>query len=96
MVKRSWFQFLQRQEIFLFSKIFRLVLKATQPLIQWFMGLLPLGVELPGQEADHSPPYSDKIKIQSSYTSTSPTPPMFLQESSHEDVIVLCGKKYWT
>jgi len=28
----------------------------AQPPIQWVPGALPLGVERPGREADHSPP----------------------------------------
>jgi hypothetical protein len=77
--------------MFFFSKIFRLVLRYTQPLMQWLIVLLPLGVEWPGREADHSPPHSDKIKIECTYTSTSHTPPLFVQETSNEDATVLCG-----
>jgi hypothetical protein len=42
----------QGQEIFLFSKISRLALGPTQPLIQWAWGALSRGVKQVGHEAD--------------------------------------------
>jgi len=51
---RSWTEFLHRQEIFLFSKTFRLVLRSKQAptLSSWVYS---------SQQAEHSPPYSDNI-----------------------------------
>jgi hypothetical protein len=53
---RSRSEFLHRQEIFLFSKTFRLVLRSKQPptLSSWVYS---------SQQADHSPPYSDNIRL---------------------------------
>jgi hypothetical protein len=39
-----------------------LALGPTQPLSQWVLGSLSQGVELPGCEADHSPPSSAEVK----------------------------------
>jgi hypothetical protein len=38
--------------------------------IQWVSGSVSLGVKWHGHEADHSPPYSAKVKNAWSYTST--------------------------
>jgi hypothetical protein len=43
-----------------------------QPPIQWVPGALSLGVKRPGSEADHTLPYSAKVKNAWSYTSTPP------------------------
>jgi hypothetical protein len=40
--------------IFLFTTVFRMALRPTQPPIQWVPGVLSLGVKRPGHEADHS------------------------------------------
>lgn len=42
-----------RQEIFLYSKVSRQDLGATQPPIQWVLEVHSLGVKQPGCEADH-------------------------------------------
>jgi hypothetical protein len=48
--------------IFLFTTVSRTALGPTQPLIQWVLGALSLGVKQLGCEADHSPPYSAEVK----------------------------------
>jgi hypothetical protein len=58
--------------IFLFTTVFRLVLRPTQPPIQWVPGALTLGVKRPGCEADNSPPSSAEFKNAWSYTSSPP------------------------
>jgi hypothetical protein len=40
----------------------RLVLRTTQPPIQWILGDLSPRVKRPGREADHSPPTSAQVK----------------------------------
>jgi hypothetical protein len=45
---------------------------ATHPPIQWEQGVFSLGVELPGREADDSPPSSAKVKNVWSYISIPP------------------------
>jgi len=55
---------------FLFATMFRLALGTIQPLRQWVQGPLTPGVKLSGREADHSPPFSTKVKNTWSYTST--------------------------
>jgi len=42
----------------------------TQFPIQKVLGVFPTGTELPGSEADHSPPSSAEVKKGWSYTST--------------------------
>jgi hypothetical protein len=37
---------------------------------QWLPGALSLGINVPGREADHSPPSSAEVKNEWSYTST--------------------------
>jgi hypothetical protein len=54
-----------------FITVFRTILGPTQPPIQREPGVLSLGVKRLGREADHSPPYSAKMKNECSYTSTS-------------------------
>jgi hypothetical protein len=39
--------------IFLFTTASRTALVSTQPLIQWLLGALSLGVKQPEREADH-------------------------------------------
>jgi hypothetical protein len=46
----------------LYSTAFRLVLKSTQPPIQWILRALSPGVKRPGSETDHLPPSSVEIK----------------------------------
>jgi hypothetical protein len=58
--------------IFLFTTASRMVLRPTQPPIQWVLGALSLGVKRPGREADHLPPSSAEVKNAWSYTSTPP------------------------
>jgi hypothetical protein len=65
-----WFESRQWLAIFIFTTVSRLALGPTQLPIQWVSGALSLGVKRPGREADHSPPYSTKIKNAWSYTST--------------------------
>jgi hypothetical protein len=48
--------------IFLFDTVSRPALGPIQPAIQWVPGVLSLGVKRAGREADHSPPYSAKVK----------------------------------
>jgi hypothetical protein len=48
--------------IFLFTTGSRTALGPTQPLIQWVLGVLSLGVKQPGREADHSLPSSAEVK----------------------------------
>jgi hypothetical protein len=55
--------------IFLFTTAFGTALVPTQPLIQWVLGALSLGVKRPGREADYSPPSSAEVKNAWSYTS---------------------------
>jgi hypothetical protein len=47
----------------------RPALGPTQPRTQSVRGLLSLGIKRTGSEADHSHPYSAKVKNQWSYTS---------------------------
>jgi hypothetical protein len=49
-------------EILLFPRVFRPVLRPTQPLIQWVRGDLSPEVKLPGREAEHLPAYSAEVK----------------------------------
>jgi hypothetical protein len=58
--------------IFLFTTASRTALGPTQPLIQWVLGALFLGVERLGREADHSPPSGAEVKNAWSFTFTSP------------------------
>jgi hypothetical protein len=64
------FESRQGLRISLFTTVSRPALGPTQPLIQWVPGFVPLGVEWPGREADHSPPSSPEVKNAWSYTST--------------------------
>jgi hypothetical protein len=47
-------------------------LGSTQPLIQWVLGTLSLGVKRPGRKVDHSAPASAEVKKMWIYTSTPP------------------------
>jgi hypothetical protein len=64
----SW----QGLRIFLFTTMSRPNLGPTQPLIQWVLETLSLGVKQLGCEADHSLPSSAKVKNIWSYTFTPP------------------------
>jgi hypothetical protein len=48
--------------VFLFTTASRMALGRTQPPIQWVPGVLSLGVNQPGHEADHSHPSSAEVK----------------------------------
>jgi len=69
-------QLLKKFRAFLFSPSFttssRPTLGSIQRPIQWVPGALSLQVNLPGREADHSPPFSAEVKNEWSYTSTLP------------------------
>jgi hypothetical protein len=52
----------QEMGIFLFTTPTRPALGPIQPCIQWITWTLSLGVNLPGREADHSPPSSAEVK----------------------------------
>jgi hypothetical protein len=47
---------------FFFTTASGTALGPTQPPIQWIRGALFLGVERPGREADHSPPFNAEVK----------------------------------
>jgi hypothetical protein len=47
---------------FLFFTTFRPALRPTQSSIQWVPGAHSPGIKWPGEEADHSPPSSAKVK----------------------------------
>jgi hypothetical protein len=57
------------QEIFLFFRMSRPAVLPSQPPIQWVLGFFP-GVERPGREVNHSPPSSDDVKNEWSFTYT--------------------------
>jgi hypothetical protein len=65
------FECQQKLEIFLFSKLSKLVLGPTQPPIQGVLGFFPRGKTV-GLEVDHSPASSAEVKNERSYTSTPP------------------------
>jgi hypothetical protein len=48
--------------IFFFTTVPRTALGLTQPPVQWVPGVISLGVKRPVREADHSPPFSAKVK----------------------------------
>jgi len=48
--------------IFLFTTASRTTLGPTEPLTQWVLGTLSIGVKWPGREADNSPPSSAEVK----------------------------------
>ena len=47
---------------FLFSKVIRLALVPTQTHNQWVLEALSPSIKQPGHKADHSPPFSAKVK----------------------------------
>jgi hypothetical protein len=49
-----------------------LILRPTQPAVQWILGVLSLEVTQLGYEADNSSPSSAKVKHECRYTSTPP------------------------
>jgi hypothetical protein len=59
-----------RGKIFVFCTSPRPALGPTQPPVQWVPGALSSRVNLPGREADHSPPTSAEVKNTWIYTST--------------------------
>jgi hypothetical protein len=50
------------KRFFFFCTVFMQPLGFTQPPIQWVLGAVPLVVEEPGCEADHSHPSGAKVK----------------------------------
>lgn len=73
--------FRQKQEIFLFIKVFGLVLWATQPTIQWV-----LRVKCPGCDSDHSSPSS--VENENEWSKI-PNTPVHLH-GMHMDNFTLC------
>jgi fatty acid desaturase len=70
MIGVRWFHSRRALGIFLFTTATILALQPTQPLIQWVPGALSLVVKCLGHEADHSSPFSAKVKNEWLYTST--------------------------
>jgi len=64
------FNFQQRQQIFLVSKMSTLALMSNQPSVQWIQGSLHPGIKQLGQEVDQSPSSGTEVKNDRSYTST--------------------------
>jgi hypothetical protein len=62
----------QWQEIYFFSKAYRLTLRPTQPHIQWVPAALCLGVKQAVHEADLSCPSTAKVRSELNYTDTPP------------------------
>jgi hypothetical protein len=58
----GWGSIPSEGNIFVFSTTSRLVLRPTQPPIQWALGAPSMGVKWQGHEADHSPPSSAEVK----------------------------------
>jgi hypothetical protein len=56
------FDFQRVLGIFLFTTVFRTVLRLGKPPIQWVPGTLSLGVKQPEREADHSLPSTAEVK----------------------------------
>jgi hypothetical protein len=50
-------------------------LRPTQPPIKWVAGTVPLGVNQPRREADHSLPSNAEVKDEYSYISSPPIRP---------------------
>jgi hypothetical protein len=72
--------------IVLFTTAFRTALGPTQPPIQWVPGTLSLGIQRPGREADHSPPYSAEVKeCVELYLHSPNTPPWCGAQLKHRD-----------
>jgi len=44
----------------------------AMPFFQWVVGAVSIGIKWPGDGADHSPPFSAKVKNVWSYTSAPP------------------------
>jgi hypothetical protein len=65
-------QILVGARFFILSMSFRLVLGTPQPLIQWVLGAVSLGVKWPGHEADRSSLTSAEVENTRIYTSTFP------------------------
>jgi len=55
-------QFLAEAGTFLFTTASRPSLESTQPLIQWILGTLSMGVKWVGHEADYSHSFSAEVK----------------------------------
>jgi hypothetical protein len=68
--QRVWNSSPGRGKIFILTMSFRLVLRPTQPRIQWVRGALCPGVKQLGCEPDHSPPTSAEVMKMWIYTST--------------------------
>jgi hypothetical protein len=66
-IYKSWFDFWQEQEIFLFSKVFQPALALTQPSVQCILWSHFLGQMQKGHEDDHSPESNAEVKNVSSY-----------------------------
>jgi hypothetical protein len=62
----------QRRDFFSSSPNNILILRPTQPSMQWVQGAFIQGVKRPGREADHSPPSNTEVKNAWSYTSSPP------------------------
>lgn len=56
-----------------FSKMSKPALVPTHLPVQLVLGAVSLGVEWPGHETNHLPPYSAKVNFEWRYTSTPPT-----------------------
>jgi hypothetical protein len=53
--------------MYLIFKASRAILGPNQPPTQWKTAYVPLGIERPGREPDHSPQFSAEIKNDWSY-----------------------------
>jgi hypothetical protein len=69
MIRVLGFDSQRRLGIFLFTTVSSTALGLTQPLNQWVLGALSMGVKWLGHEADHSTPSGAKVKNAWSYTS---------------------------
>jgi hypothetical protein len=75
--------------IFLFTTSSRAALGPTQPLIQWVLWSLSLGIKWLGREADHSPPSSAEIKEWVElYLHSSNTPSWRGAQLKHRDILL--------
>jgi hypothetical protein len=57
-----WLDSKQEQDMGLFSKVFRPLLRNTQPAIQKVLQAVSLRAKWPKHESDHSPPSGVKVK----------------------------------